>query len=262
MNIIVCLKQVPSTSEVKINPQTGALIREGVPSMINPTDKNAMEEALRLKAQHGGQVTVLSMGPQQAEESLREALAMGADRAVLLTDRLFAGSDTAATSYALWCAIQKIGPFDLILCGKESTDGSTAQVGPQLAELLGIPQITFVRKVEIHDNTLKAERSLKGAYEIVEGKLPLLLTVSREINTPREITIDDIMLACREKEVICWGAEDIGADKSRIGLKGSLTVMLSSYVPQKQPKGVILTGPLKETITTLVQELKKKNVIS
>lgn len=262
MEILVCIKQVPGSSEVKINPQTGALIRESVSGIINPADKNALEESLRLKTKHGGSVTALTMGPQQAEEALREALAMGVDKAVLLTDRLFAGSDTAATSYILWRAVQKLGRFDLILCGRESTDGVTAQVGPQLAELLGIPQITFVRKVEIHNSALKAERGLKGAYEIVEGNLPLLLTVNKEINTPREITIDDILVACREKEIISWGAEDIGADKNRIGLDGSLTAMLRSYVPVREKKGVIFTGTVKDAVRELVKELRKKQLIS
>lgn len=261
MEILVCIKQVPGSSEVKINPQTGALIRESAAGMINPTDKNALEESLRLKAKHGGSVTALTMGPQQAEESLREALAMGVDKAVLLTDRLFAGSDTAATSYILWKAVQKLGHFDLILCGRESTDGGTAQVGPQLAELLDIPQVTFVRKVEIHNNTIRAERGLKGAYEIVEGKLPLLLTINKEINAPREITIDDILAACREKEIISWGAEDIGADRNMIGLDGSLTVMLRSYVPVREKKGVIFTGPVKAAVRELVRELRKKQLI-
>lgn len=258
---MVCIKQVPGSSEVKVNPQTGALLREGVPGIINPADRNALEESIRLKSKHGGNVTALSMGPQQAEEALREALAMGADRAVLLTDRLFAGSDTAATAYVLWKAVRKMGPFDLVLCGRESTDGVTAQVGPQLAELMGIPQITFVRKIEIQNDTLRAERGLKEAYEIVEGKLPLLLTVNREINTPREITIDDILIACREKEIITWGADDIGADRNRIGLEGSLTVMVRSYVPVTEKKGVILAGTVKDAVRELVRELREKQLI-
>lgn len=262
MEILVCVKQVPGSSEVKVNPQTGVLIRESVMGIINPTDKNALEEALLLKLKHGGNVTVITMGPQQAEEALREAFAMGADKAVLLTDRLFAGSDTAATSYILCRAIHKLGHFDLILCGRESTDGVTAQVGPQLAELLGIPQITFVRKVEINNSTLRAERGLKGACEIVEGNLPLLLTVNKEINTPREITIDDIIIACREKEIISWGADDIEADRNRIGLDGSLTVALRSYVPVREKKGVIFAGPVNVAVRDLVQELRKKQLIT
>ncbi len=261
MEILVCIKQVPGSSEVKINPQTGALIRESVSGIINPADKNALEESLRLKTKHGGSVTALTMGPQQAEEALREALAMGVDKAVLLTDRLFAGSDTAATSYILSRAIQKLGHFDLILCGRESTDGVTAQVGPQIAELLGIPQITFVRKLEIHNSTLRAERALKGAYEIVEGKLPLLLTVNKEINTPREITIDDVMVACREKEIVSWGADDIGADINKIGLDGSYTVMLRSYLPLRKKEGVIFSGPVKDAVKDLLQELRRKQLI-
>ncbi len=261
MEILVCIKQVPASSEVKVDSQTGALIRESVSGIINPTDRNALEESLRLKAKHGGNVTVLTMGPQQAEEALREALAMGADKAVLLTDRLFAGSDTAATSYILWKAVQKLGKFDLTLCGRESTDGVTAQVGPQLAELLGIPQITFVRKIELKDGVLRAERGLKGAFETVEGNLPLLLTVNKEINISREITIDDILTACREKEIISWGADDIGAERSKIGLEGSLTVMLRSYIPAREKKGVIFAGPVKDAVRDLVQELRKKQLI-
>lgn len=261
MEIFVCIKQVPASSEIKINPQTGALIRESVSGIINPTDRNALEECLKIKANHGGSITVISMGPQQAEEALREALAMGADKAVLLSDRLFAGSDTAATSYILSKAIHKLGYFDLILCGRESTDGVTGQVGPQLAELLGIPQITFVNSIEIRDRVIRARRGLKVAYEVVEGQLPILLTVNKEINIPREISIDDILVACREKEIVSWGADEIGADKNRIGLDGSLTVMLRSYSPGRDKKGVMLSGSLKDAVRELIQDLRKKQLI-
>ena len=179
MNIVVCLKQVPDTNEVRIDPKTGTLIREGVPSIINPDDKNALEEALVLKEQHGAHVTVISMGPPQAESALREALAMGADEAVLITDRAFAGSDTLATSYALSQAIKEMGAFDLIIAGRQAIDGDTAQVGPQVAEKLGLFQVTYVEEIlKVEKANITVRRRLDNGVETVKAPLPLLLTVN------------------------------------------------------------------------------------
>src|SRR3712207_398582 len=175
MNIVVCLKQVPDTNEVKIDPVKGTLIREGVPSIINPDDKNALEEALILKEQQGAKVTVVSMGPPQAETALREALAMGADEAVLISDRAFAGADTLATSIALAAAIKKL-EYDVVFAGRQAIDGDTAQVGPEIAEHLGIPQVTYVEKVDVEGDKLTVRRALENGYVVLEVQTPCLLT--------------------------------------------------------------------------------------
>jgi electron transfer flavoprotein beta subunit len=262
VNIIVCLKQVPSGAQVPIDVRTGALLRAGVPSDINLEDKHAIEEALLLKEKHGGKVTAISMGPPQAEESIREALAMGVDDAILLSDKAFAGADTAATSYVLGSAITKLGKFDVILCGKETSDGNTGQVGPQLAEYLQLPQVTYVRKVVVKGKTLRAERALEDGYELVETKLPALITVTRQINTPRKPTVDTIIHACRQKGVIVWTAADLNVDRSRIGLNGSLTKMVKAFVPEPRKRaGEILEGSTKEVVGVLLQRLEQRHLI-
>ena len=185
MNIIVCIKQVPETTEVRINPETNTLMREGVKAIINPFDMYAIEEGVRLKEKTGGKVTVLTMGPPQAETALKEAISLGADEAVLLSDRAFAGSDTWATSYTLAAGIRKLKDYDLIICGKQASDGDTAQVGPGIATHLDIPQVTYVKKIEeVKDKVIKVERMTEEGYEIIESRLPLLITVVKEINTP------------------------------------------------------------------------------
>jgi electron transfer flavoprotein beta subunit len=262
MEIIVCLKQVPSGAQVAIDPTTGALLRTGVPSDINLEDKHAIEEALLLKEKHGGKVTAISMGPPQAEEALREALAMSVDEAILLSDKAFAGADTAATSYVLGSAINKLGKFDLILCGKETSDGNTAQVGPQLAEYLQLPQVTYVRKVIIKGKTLRAERALEDGYELVETKLPAVITVTRQINVPRKATIDTIIHACRQKEVLVWTAADLNVDRSRIGLNGSLTKMVKAFMPEPRKRaGEIFEGSTREMVRMLLQRLEQRHLI-
>jgi electron transfer flavoprotein beta subunit len=262
MEIIVCLKQVPSGAQVPIDPRTSALLRAGVPSDINLEDKHAIEEALLLKEKHGGKVTAISMGPRQAEESLGEALAMGVDEAILLSDKAFAGADTAATSYVLGSAITKLAKFDLILCGKETSDGNTGQVGPQLAEYLQLPQVTYVRKVVIKGKTLRAERALEDGYESVETKLPAVITVTRQTNSPRKPTIDTIIHACRQKEVIVWNAADLNVDRSGIGLSGSLTKMVKAFVPEPRKRaGEILEGSTREMVGVLLQRLEQRHLI-
>ena len=186
MKIIVCVKQVPEITEVKIDPVTHTLVREGVPSILNPFDEFAVEEALRIREKHGGEVTAVTMGPPQAREALIKCLAMGADRAILLTDRAFAGADTWATAYTLSLAIKRL-EHDIILCGKQAIDGDTAQVGPELAENLGIPQITFVKKVEVDEKSRKVlvHRETEDGYEVIECRLPVLLTAIKGLNEPR-----------------------------------------------------------------------------
>lgn len=262
MQIVVPIKQVPGGTQVPIDPNTGALLRKGVSGVINPEDTNALEEALLLKERLGARVTAISMGPPQAEESLREALAMGADEAILLCDRAFAGADTTATSNVLGSAINRLDSYDLIICGMQTSDGNTAQVGPQLAEYLGLPQITYVRKLEIEGNLLRAERSIEDGYELLETDLPALITVTSLINTPRKATIDAIMDACREKEVAVWAADDINIDKARAGLAGSLSQMAKTYIPEpKKRAGEIMEGSAAEAVQRLVQRLKEKNLL-
>ena len=261
MNMVVCIKQVPDTNEIRIDPQTGNLIREGVPSIVNPDDKHAVEAAVSLKEKHGGKVTVLTMGPAQAEEALRECLAMGADEAILLTDRAFSGADTWATSYTLGCAIRKIGEFDLILCGRQALDGNTAQVGPQIAEFLELPQVTYVQAVEVSGQTLKARRALEDGYEVLETKLPALLTVTKDMNVPRTPPIDAIMNAY-QAEITTWTAADLPVDADKIGLKGSPTRIRKAYTPELKSRQVeIIKGNIEEAVNTLVARLESRQLV-
>jgi len=261
MKIIVCIKQVPNTNEVKIDPKTGTLIRDGVPSIINPDDKNALEEALVLKQEKGATVTVLCMGPPQADFALREALAMGADEAILLSDRAFAGADTWATSYALSMAVNKIGNYDLIFCGRQAIDGDTAQVGPELAETLDLPQVTYVRKIiSIDKQKALVERAMEDGYEVIEVKTPAVLTAVKELNTPRYPSAWGIVDAFDEKKVELWTAADIEADIERLGLKGSPTQVKRTFAPPVKGAGKMLEGSAKDKALHLVKELKIKHV--
>ena len=260
MNIIVCIKQVPDTTDVKIDQKTGTLIREGVPSIVNPDDKHAVEEALRLKEKFGGKVTALCMGPPQADDALREVSAMGVDDLILLSDRAFAGADTWATSYALGEAIKKI-EYDLVICGREAIDGDTAQIGPQLAGCLDIPQITYVKKVEIGDGKILCERALEDGYEKIEASLPALITVIGDLNKPRYPSVGGIVTAYREREVKVWNAEFIGADPELLGLKGSPTEVRKTFAPEPKGDGEILEGSTDEVAKQLVTKLVEKNIL-
>ena len=258
MEIIVCIKQVPETTEVRINPETNTLIREGVKSIINPFDMYALEEGIRLKERFGGKVSVISMGPPQAESALREAIAMGCDEAILLTDRAFAGSDTWATSFTLARAIKKIGSFDLILCGKQASDGDTAQVGPGISLHLDIPQVTYVKKIEDISNGLaRVERMTDEGYEVIQAPLPALLTVVKEINEPRIPGLRGMMRA-KNAKITCWKAEDIQADPQFIGLAGSPTQVIKIFTPPARKGGQILRGEPGEVAQQLAELLKKE----
>jgi electron transfer flavoprotein beta subunit len=259
MNIVVCLKQVPDTTEVRIDPKTGTLIREGVPSIINPDDKNALEEALALKEQMDVHVTVISMGPPQAEKALREALAMGADEAILISDRAFAGADTLATSQALAAAIRKLD-YDIIFAGRQAIDGDTAQVGPEIAEHLGIPQITYVEKVENDGEELKVQRALEDGYEVIKVNTPVLLTAIKELNEPRYMNVKNIFQIFK-KEVKVWSADDIEVDKMKIGLKGSPTKVKKSMTKEAKGAGEIINTTPKEAAAYAVSKLKEKHYI-
>ena len=256
MHFVVCIKQVPETANVRINPETNTLMREGVASIVNPFDMYAIEESLRLRERVGGKITVLTMGPPQAEAALREAISMGADQGILISDRAFAGSDTWATSYTLAMAIRKLGDFSVILCGKQASDGDTAQVGPGIATHLDLPQITYVRKIEqIAADRLVAERLLETGYEVIETSLPCLLTVVKEINEPRLPSLKGKM-AAKKAQIVTWKAEDIGADKAMIGLNGSPTKVVRVFTPEPRKGGQMLTGEPEEVVAKLVEKIK------
>ncbi len=255
MNIVVCVKQVPGTTEVKMNKETNTIIREGVEAIINPFDTYAVEEGLRIREKTGGKVTVLSMGIPSVAELLKDTIALGADDAVLLSDRAFAGSDTLATAYALSMGVKKMEDVDLIICGKQATDGDTAQVGPSLAEKLGIPHTTYVRKIEeIKEGYIRCQRMTEDGYEVVEMPLPAVITVVKEINEPRLPSIKGMMRA--KKAVInVWTADDINADKNLCGLKGSPTQVVKTFVPVHDIQSEMIEGEPGEQAKKLAEKL-------
>jgi len=262
MKIIVCAKQVPDTNEVKIDPKKGTLIREGVPSILNPDDANALEAALQLKVKDPNTtVTVISMGPPQASYMLRECLAMGADEAVLLSSRAFGGADTCATSTTLAAGIRKVGDYDIIFCGRQAIDGDTAQVGPQLAQRLGIPSVTYVQKiVEIKEKSVVVERALEDGYEVIEVQRPCLLTAIKELNEPRYMSILQIEEAYK-KEIKVWNENDVNVSPEVVGLKGSPTQVFRSFTPEPKGKGEMLSGSVNDMVNTLIAKLTEKHVL-
>jgi len=256
MNIIVCIKQVPETTEVRINPETNTLMREGVKAIINPFDMYAIEEALRLKERFGGKISVVTMGPPQADQALREAISMGADEGYLVCDRAFAGSDTWATSYTLAGAIKKLGAFDLIICGKQASDGDTAQVGPGISTHLNIPQVTYVKKVEeATDKSMRLERMLEEGFEIIETPLPALLTVVKEINEPRIPSLKGLMRA-KSAKITILTQKELDLDPQQIGLCGSPTQVVKIFTPAPRVGGQILKGEIPEMAKELVDLIK------
>ena len=258
MNVIVCIKQVPNATQVRINPETNTLIREGVESVINPFDMYAIEEGIRIREKHGGKVTVVTMGPPQAESALREAIALGCDDAILLSDRYFAGSDTWATSYVVSQAIKKIGNYDIVLCGKQASDGDTAQVGPGISTFMDIPQVTYVKKIEeINNNIARVERMMEEGYEVIETSLPCLLTVVKEINEPRLASLKGKMRS-KKAEITRWTADDLNCDFDKIGLDGSPTRVVKIFTPPPRKGGVILQGDVPEIVEKLASELKSE----
>jgi len=256
MHFVVCIKQVPDTHDMKINPETNTLMREGVESIINPFDMYAIEEALRLRHRMGGTVTALTMGPPQAKAALREAIAMGVNEGILVSDRAFAGSDTWATSYTLSKALEKIGDYSVIIFGKQASDGDTAQVGPGVATHLDLPQITYVRKVEeLEETRIVAERLLESGYEAIESPLPCILTVVKEINEPRLPSLKGKM-AARKAEIVTWGAADIEADPDKLGLNGSPTKVVKIFTPPAREGGEMLEGDPNEIAILLADKLR------
>ncbi|MBN1129140.1 MAG: electron transfer flavoprotein subunit beta/FixA family protein [Chitinispirillaceae bacterium] len=262
MNIVVCIKQVPGTTQVKINPETGTLIRDGVEAVVNPFDEYAIEEALRIRERLGnGTVKVISMGPPQAESALKSAIAMGADEGYLVSDRAFAGSDTWATSYTLSKGIQALGETHLIICGKQAIDGDTAQVGPGIAEMLGVPFVAWVRKVEeITPTSIRVERLMENGYDVVLMPLPGLITVIKEINTPRMASLKGKMRA-KSAKITVFDAQTLCADRMKTGLTGSPTQVLRSFVPQRKGSGEKISGELPVLVEKLVSTISELNVI-
>ncbi len=262
MKIIVTVKQVPNTLEVKIDPKTGTLIREGVPGIINPEDKHAIEEALKLKESGGGgEITVLSMGPLQAENALREALSMGADRAVLLSDRAFAGSDTLATSYILSLAIKKIQTYDLILCGTQTMDGETGQVGPQLAAWLGLPQACYAEEIGVRDNLVTVKSNFDSVIQAVEMKMPALITIASPINKPRYKHMNKVLKAYRDKEIATWTMEDLKPNPARIGLNGSPTWVKKTFIHRHSRDGIVIDKPAANSAADILDFILEKTLL-
>ncbi len=261
MNIVVLLKQVPSTTKVQIDAKTSTLVRQGVKGSINPFDTYALEEGVRLREKYGGKVTVISMGPPQAEESLREALSVGADEAVLLSDRAFAGADTLATSLTLAAAIRKLSACDLIICGRQTIDGDTGQVAPELAALLDLPFAAYVSHIEgIEEGRLRVRRMVEGGYEVAEVQLPAVLSVTKEINTPRLPSLRGLTRA-KSAKVPVWTAAELGLDSGTIGLEGSPTRVVKIFYPQRERKGEVLEGDTARKVETLITRLKYARVI-
>ena len=265
MKIIVTAKQVPDTNEVKIDPVKHTLIRDGVPSILNPDDKNALEGALALKDQYpGSTVTVISMGPPQALIMLKECIAMGADDAALLSSRAFGGADTCATSTTIAAGIKKIGDYDIIFAGRQAIDGDTAQVGPQTAMRLGLPVVSYVQKVvEVNEKERYAivERQLEDGHEVVKVTLPCVLTCVKELNEPRYMTVGRIIYACEKADIKIWNEKDVELDPADCGLNASPTKVDKSFTPDPKGKGEMLSGTIHEMSAKLVSSLREKHVI-
>ena len=261
MKIVVCIKQVPDTTEVKINPQTGTLIREGVPSIMNPDDKGGLEFALQLKDKYGAHVTVITMGLPQAEAILREALAMGVDRAILLTDRKLGGADTLATSCALAGALRTMD-FDLVITGRQAIDGDTAQVGPQIAEHLDLPQVSYMEDLQYDEatKTFTVRKQMEDGYQILQMQAPCVVTALASAVQPRYMTVNGIMTAF-DKEVEVWGADRINVPEDRIGKAGSPTSVFKSFPKQLKPAGETFEVTPEEAVELIVNKLKEKHII-
>jgi electron transfer flavoprotein beta subunit len=260
VNIVVCVKQVPDTNEVKLDPVTGTLIRDGVPSIMNPDDKAGLEAALELKDANGAHITVVSMGPPQADDVLREALAMGADEAILVTDRAFGGADTWATSTTIAAAVKMLD-YDLIITGRQAIDGDTAQVGPQIAEHLNIPNISYAEDIKVEGDAVIVKRQYEDRYHTIKVQMPCLVTALGEMNTPRYMTPGGVFDAYRTDEVKVWTLENIEVDKTNIGLKGSPTRVFKSFPKALKAAGTVVQLDPQESADFLLEKLKEKFII-
>jgi electron transfer flavoprotein alpha/beta subunit len=260
MKIFVCIKQVPGTTQVETDQKTGTLKRAGLVSVINPFDLYAIETAVRLKERYGGEVTAVSMGPPQAQHALKDAVALGCDKTILLSDRAFAGADTVATSYTLAKGLKSAGGFDLILCGIKTVDGDTAQVGPMIAEELDVPAICNVKKIEVNGRTITVDRTMDFGYEVLEAKMPCLLTVVKEISEPRMPTLEE-KLRSKRHQIKTEDSKTLKADECQIGLKGSPTQVLKVFSPEKRGGGEIIQTSPKEAADTLIARLIELKVV-
>ena len=262
MELLVCIKQVPDTSEIKLDPETNTLIRTGLPSIVNPFDMNALEAALTVKDKYPGtRVSVITMGPPQAKEVLVECMAKGADDSVLLSSRAFGGADTWATSNTIAGAIKRIADYDIIFAGRQAIDGDTAQVGPQIAEKLGIPQVTYVERIiSCNGKEVTVRRQLEDGYEVIQVPMPCLLTVVKELNKPRYMSVKGIYEAY-EKDITVWNENDIPVRVDEIGINASPTKVFRSFTPDPKGKGIMIEGTPKEAAAKVIGELKKKHVL-
>jgi len=261
MNILVCLKQVPGTTQVKIDPQTNTLVRQGIESICNPFDTYALEEGIRLRERYGGKVTALSMGPPQAEPMLKEAISIGADEAILLSDSAFAGSDTLATASTLARAVVKIGSCDLIICGRQTLDGDTGQVGPELAEMLGISFVAYVSKVEEVDRDgMRVQRMVEDGHEVMKVELPAVMTVVKEINIPRLPSLRG-MVRAKSATIPVWTARELGVAAGEVGMPASATQVIRVFFPQRVSKGEMLPGDAEAQAESLVTRLRESKLI-
>ena len=260
MNIIVCIKQVPDTNEVRLNPETGTLIREGVPSIINPDDRAGLEAALRIKDENGAHITVISMGPPQADAALREALAMGADEAVLVTDRAFGGADTWATSSTVASAVKHY-PYDLIITGRQAIDGDTAPVGPQIAEHLGPPHVSYAEEIKVEGDSVVVKRQYEDRYHTIKAKMPVLVTALTELAEPRYMTPGGIFDAYREKQVTELHRDDLDVATENIGLKGSPTRVFRSFDKQAKGQGTVVTMDPQESANWILDRMQEKFIL-
>lgn len=270
MKLVVLVKQVPNTTRVKLDPKTGNLIREGLESIVNPDDLHALEAALRIKEETGGTVTAISMGPPQAVDALTQAIGMGADKGILLCDRAFAGADTWATSLTLSRAIRKLGEVDLIVCGHQAIDGDTAQIGPQVADWLGLAQATYVKEIEHltpadpeqpgDPGEIIVKRRLENGVERLACQLPALVTVIKELNRPRYAHMERLITACTDKaDILVWNAADIGVNTCDVGLEGSNTHVIKTFTPNFKRQKEILEGSRQEVVAELFDRLKKSD---
>ncbi len=261
MNIVVCLKQVPGTMDVKIDPETNNLMRQGTNNVINPFDTYALEEGVRLKERYGGKVTAVSMGPPQAVDMLRETISLGADEAILLSDSAFAGADTWSTAYTLALAINKLGQYDLVICGRQTVDGDTGQVGPELAEMLKVPLIAYVSQVEeIAGGQIRVKRMIDEGHVVIQASLPAVITVTKEINVPRLPSLRSIV---RSKNAVIpvWSLQRLSIDPGRVGLAGSFTQVIKVFYPQRIRQATIFQGDLGNQVDSLVDKLKATGLV-
>ncbi len=262
MNVVVCLKQVPETTSVKVNPETNTLIREGITNVVNPFDSYALEEGVRLVERFGGKVTAVSMGPPQAETILRDAIAGGADAAILVSDRAFAGADTLATARALAATVTKLAPVDLVITGRQTVDGDTGQVGPEMAEMLGAAFVGYVSAVEdlTGEGRLRLRRMLEDGYEVRETPLPAVISVVKEVNTPRLPSLRG-QLKAKKAELPVWAISELEIDASQVGLDGSATKVVKVFFPQRESHAEMLEGNPETQAAALLSHLEAEHII-